>query len=1433
MQEFQPDDTINNRYKVLRKLGAGAMGSVYLCEDSVENHAKVALKVLISENLEDQDIWAKGEYEALTRLRHPNLAKVYNFGRIGSTNDYFIVSEFIKGIDLFSATEYLNYEEIADILVQICRALEYIHSQGYVHFDIKPDNILVTRYKTAGIKEGSKVQYEVDPTSTIQSVYAKPNVKVIDFGLAEKITGSFSFAIKGTLNYLAPEILNGQTPDKRADLYSLGVTLYQVANRNLPFYQDVGVLDGTGGRANLKRSELFELHMKKHPEFLQTLIMKLLEERPEDRFLSAREIIQFVNKESDYQFELETAETRESYFYSPRLVGRRRESNLLREYYERMFLGDGKPDEKRDAVPPAADADGPNGAGAEVEVERCAALLSVVGEMGSGKSRLLEEFEHYLRLNDVPFFVGNCYEENTKAYQPLVEILRQLVFRFGLDSDFYQTYRQEISRLIPDLRRKGGEDAKPSFRPDKQKIFFIERIAQLLIDAARQCPYVLVINNLQWMDEASIDLLEKLLEHVIELRKEGEALPLLVISSQRPEEAGPQSLADLLERLRREGQCKHIPIRSLKQAQIHEFLCSMLNFSDVPSEFVARLEETTGGNPLFIVETLKTLENDGIIKKACDGWVIKATSFEKISIPRNMEELLSKRVATIDSPRRELLGVLSVVGKPISPKFLQSLKMFANITVFAPLRDLEQLGVVGKVFEGGKLHFEISQSKMREIIYNDLTEAVRGDYHGEIAEALESLYSGREEEILEDLAYHYQRSDRRAKAIGVTLRAGDWLRGIFANERAFDSYAYVLEQVEGVPEQFSVWVETQQKLADLCVIMGRYDAAERSYSMFLNQEVQDSLGPDRLVRIHLSRGKVFEIQGDYESALRCYKDARNFLSTFEKSKLSVERVRVFNSIGWVYVCMGKYEKAMTISLEALRLIQGEGECIEHAMVYNTIGSANFFKGNVREAIKYHRQSLEIREHLENIPEITTSLNNLGSAYMAGCDYGEALEHLRRAMSMSEAIGDPYGKAVTYHNFARLYFAVSQPEKGLEALEESLKLSKAFSMKYLNTQNYIVRGNALRDEGNYSKAEANLFRVLSAYTKQGNRWGLCVVLLYLSELHRLCGNPREARTTLDEAWGYAKDLQISHLLISCHLEEARLIRADEDHPEVENALILLDKARFLAEKIDHPELLSEVFCEIGETLVVLRRLPEAESFYKLAQRKYREVLDNQPEEFRCSYAPPRSMRLLDLKGSFNIPTPRKTPKPAVKEAEPTDGSEVVGSSGISSAEDSLRRVSQLMGLMQSGQGIQAFLGEWLSAILAVLQVDMAFWLTVRGDNVSLESLSTSSTSSLGRVEDLVCLEYVERTLRDRSPIFIAEASNDPLMIQSLGPSAAKLGAAMLFPAMIQPDHDGVLYLLEEANKVSGLSERETEILMQPFVTLIPLAYMQLKKEPVSA
>src|SRR5262249_42761528 len=105
--------------------------------------------------------------------------------------------------------------------------------------------------------------------------------------------------------------------------------------RDLPFYQELGNLGAPVPVTT--RSELFGMHMKKHPEYLLALIMKLLEERPEDRFQSAKEVTQFINKNSGFHFEVQTTETQASYFSSSKLVGRRREINLLKEYHERVF----------------------------------------------------------------------------------------------------------------------------------------------------------------------------------------------------------------------------------------------------------------------------------------------------------------------------------------------------------------------------------------------------------------------------------------------------------------------------------------------------------------------------------------------------------------------------------------------------------------------------------------------------------------------------------------------------------------------------------------------------------------------------------------------------------------------------------------------------------------------------------------------------------------------------------------------------------------------------------------------------------------------------------------------------------------------------------------------------------------------------------------
>src|SRR2546428_5984739 len=228
---------VDARYRLVRKLGRGGMGTVFLVLDKDREDRPLALKRLRGGRVDKKTIAIlRKEFLALATLEHPGLARVYDFGVDCSTGDYFFIGEFVDGVNLLKACQGFDLEKkegletFAGIFAQILRALEFIHSRGLVHGDIKPENILVT-----GASPGA------------------PCVKLIDFGLIKREKEFGGKKITGTTYYIAPETITGSQIDRRTDLYSLGVVLYHLATGRLPFSGDsnVAILKG---------------HMEKAPE---------------------------------------------------------------------------------------------------------------------------------------------------------------------------------------------------------------------------------------------------------------------------------------------------------------------------------------------------------------------------------------------------------------------------------------------------------------------------------------------------------------------------------------------------------------------------------------------------------------------------------------------------------------------------------------------------------------------------------------------------------------------------------------------------------------------------------------------------------------------------------------------------------------------------------------------------------------------------------------------------------------------------------------------------------------------------------------------------------------------------------------------------------------------------------------------------------------
>ncbi len=253
------------RYRVTERIGSGGMAEVYKAQDEVLGRT-VAVKVLHERYAAEPNFVARfrQEAQAAANLQHPNIVNIYDWGREGET--YYIVMEYVKGTDLKAMVERqgpLDPAKVAAYAVQICSALAEAHGYDVIHRDIKPHNIVIT------------------PDDT---------VKVMDFGIARagNTTMTQTGSVLGTAQYISPEQAQGRPLGPSSDLYSLGITLYELVTGRLPFDADTPVA------VALKQVNEQPVPVRQVrpavPASLEAVIMRALRKDPSERYISAKEM---------------------------------------------------------------------------------------------------------------------------------------------------------------------------------------------------------------------------------------------------------------------------------------------------------------------------------------------------------------------------------------------------------------------------------------------------------------------------------------------------------------------------------------------------------------------------------------------------------------------------------------------------------------------------------------------------------------------------------------------------------------------------------------------------------------------------------------------------------------------------------------------------------------------------------------------------------------------------------------------------------------------------------------------------------------------------------------------------------------------------------------------------------------------------------------
>jgi serine/threonine protein kinase len=444
---MQTGQKINDRYEIIRLLGEGGMGNVYLVKDFVENRT-VALKLIKDKFFSNKAIDRfKNEFKLVSQMKHSNIIKVYDLDVYKETDTYFFTMEFVEGENLTTAFPNLSYKEKLEILLQIARGLNYIHNRHIIHFDIKTDNIFLIKEKNS---------YKA---------------KIMDFGLAN-FAEDFAGKVRGTLVYIAPEVLLKKDIDYRVDLYSLGMVIYYIFSEKLPFDECKSVKEIV--QKKLEESFRNEPAFKTIQEnFVKNLIKDLCGARKEDRIHSAQQLILYL--ETALEMNIREEEERIETIFNNEYYDK---NNLLAELQDE-YLNFCLRTEKRTGM-----------------------LSSVISENGNGKTQLLDAFNIKAQLNRIP----SLYITVDKEESVVNVFFRKLMFGligFLDKSDLSRDIFVKANTLI---------DSEGSFLQDQDLIFKLRTVMKDIFDnLSTKQSLLLLIDDITNLNDTGKELISFIL----------------------------------------------------------------------------------------------------------------------------------------------------------------------------------------------------------------------------------------------------------------------------------------------------------------------------------------------------------------------------------------------------------------------------------------------------------------------------------------------------------------------------------------------------------------------------------------------------------------------------------------------------------------------------------------------------------------------------------------------------------------------------------------------------------------------------------------------------------------------------------------------------------------------------------------------------------
>jgi len=770
MKKLEPGRVIAH-LRIEKEIGHGAFGTVYLASDELIGR-RVAVKHLrppsaLSPVRELRERVLR-EARAVGKLNSPYIAMLHQLHEL-EDEGWLLEMEYVASgslSDLVSREAPLSPQRVAELAGGIFKGLGAAHDGGLVHGDMKPGNVLLAQ-------DGSP--------------------KLVDFGLSWMVddvsmSRSGSEGPVGTPAYMSPEVIMGARGTIASDLWSVGVMLHRMLADDLPF------------PANTLH-ELFLAVQNEEPQplpaevpvWLQGLVTRLLQKRPEDRPGSCAEALDYLEPSTTAELVAEPAAKRVGVARPPEqwLVGRDEEHAILREALDRLGEGSGG-----------------------------AVLLS--GEAGMGKSALLRVLAR--DAADRGFsFVKASVTTLEGLVRPLIEATLAAI---EAESDGASLGATPPATALRTLLQ---EQSHGSITSRQQVVWALEQVFEALTERR---PVVLVFDNTQYGQPEDWQLLRELVQRLPRRRA-------FVVTGFRTHDieasASTHSLGGYHELASVAG-IRQIALGPLTQEAMLELLRKRAEVERVDSEVAAWLIGQAEGNPFFAEQMLSHLVEHGAVEFD-NKTLVSGPKWQKVAIPHRFQELVNLRLAGLSDMQRELLDTAAIDGRVFDAEALQAI---LERPLLGILRELQSLYRDRNLVEPAGDAFRFTSGLVQEVIVQGIAPALCKAIHQSLAQHLESR--GDDAGVSpERLAVHWHEGGDQKRAAPYFLKAAAGAAGRQERRRAIDLF----EKAGTVSD--AVVATHAGTLLDICSMyetLGRMDAADEVSSSI--RAVAQRLGDSEL-----------------------------------------------------------------------------------------------------------------------------------------------------------------------------------------------------------------------------------------------------------------------------------------------------------------------------------------------------------------------------------------------------------------------------------------------------------------------------------------------------------------------------------------------------------------------------------------------------------